>query len=132
MAIPPRSVVSKTACRSRVRTLARRAGMIRFRGALPPEVGVPFVNRVDAETDRAWRTAKRANRLETRNAHAADAFVRLTAEGRSARGNTDLVVVVDLRAYRRGHAHSGGSLATSWAADRFRFALPRIWAKTRS
>lgn len=81
--------------------------MIRFRGALPPHIGVPFVNRVDAETDREWRAAKRSSALGTRNAHAADAFVRLTAEGGSARGCTDLVVVIDLRAYRRGHAHPG-------------------------
>jgi hypothetical protein len=80
-------------------------GMIRFRGGLPPDVGVAFVNRLDAETDREWRAAKRARASETRAAHAADAFVRLTAGGSTASTKgTDLVIAVDLRAYRRGHA----------------------------
>ena len=52
-------------------------GMIRFRGALPPSVGVSFVNRLDAETDREWRAAKRAGRLESRAAHAADVGARV-------------------------------------------------------
>jgi hypothetical protein len=34
-------------------------GMIRFRGALPPAVGVAFVNRLDVQTDREWRVARR-------------------------------------------------------------------------
>ena len=67
--------------------------MIRFRGALPPSVGVSFVNRLDAETDREWRAAKRAGRLESRAAHAADAFVRMldgTGNGKSPhRGSRD-------------------------------------------
>jgi hypothetical protein len=41
-------------------------GMVRFRGALPPEEGIPFVNRVDAEADRQWRAARR--RSGTRHA----------------------------------------------------------------
>src|SRR5207253_418215 len=77
-------------------------GMIRFRGGLPPDVGVAFVNRLDAETDREWRAAKRARASETRAAHAADAFVRLTAGGSTASTKgTDLVIAVDLRAYLR-------------------------------
>jgi hypothetical protein len=83
-------------------------GMIRFRGALPPDVGVAFVNRLDAETDRQWRTAKRAGAVEVRAAHAADAFVRLASSTGAAKTKTsDLVVVVDLRAYRRGHTDEG-------------------------
>ncbi len=85
-----------------------RLGMIRFRGALPPSVGVSFVNRLDAETDRECRAAKRENRLESRAAHAADAFVRmLDGAGTGKARSTDLVIVADLRAYRRGHAHPG-------------------------
>ena len=83
-------------------------GMIRFRGALPPSVGVSFVNRLDRETDREWRAAKRAGRLESRAAHAADAFVRmLDGAGTGKARSADLVIVQDLRAYRRGHAHPG-------------------------
>jgi hypothetical protein len=83
-------------------------GMIRFRGGLPPDVGVKFVNRVDRETDREWRAAKRAGTLKSRAAHAADAFVRMVAGGGTAKaGGTDLVLAVDLRAYRRGHVHAG-------------------------
>jgi hypothetical protein len=41
-------------------------GMIRFRGALPPIAGVAFVNRLDAQTDREWRAARREQRDEPR------------------------------------------------------------------
>ena len=83
-------------------------GMIRFRGALPPSVGVSFVNHLDRETDREWRAAKRDGRLESRAAHAADAFVRmLDGAGTGTARRADLVIVQDLRAYRRGHAHRG-------------------------
>ena len=83
-------------------------GMIRFRGALPPSAGVSFVNRLDAETDREWRAAKRAGRVESRAAHASDAFVRmLDGAGTGKARSADLVIVQDLRAYRRGHAHPG-------------------------
>jgi hypothetical protein len=83
-------------------------GMIRLRGALPPDVGVPFMNRLDAETDREWRAAKRAGALEARAAHAADAFVHMTSSaGSTSTKTTDLVIAVDLRAYRRGHADAG-------------------------
>jgi hypothetical protein len=84
-------------------------GMIRFRGALPPETGIPFVNRVDREYDRQWRAARREKRKETQVAMMADAFVAVTQQGGEKRrkAQTDLVVVVDLSAFRRGHAHPG-------------------------
>src|SRR2546428_14190975 len=87
-------------------------GMIRFRGALPPDVGVPFINRLDKETDRQWRAARREGRREARSVLAADAFVKLTSAaaaeaGRSKARSADLVLVCDLNAYRRGHAHEG-------------------------
>ena len=34
-------------------------GMVAFAGELPPEFGIPIANRIDAETDRLWRQAKR-------------------------------------------------------------------------
>jgi hypothetical protein len=84
-------------------------GMIRFRGALPPIDGVAFVNRLDTQTDREWRAARKEKRDEPRAALAADAFVRLLGES-GVRGKVrtaDIVIVIDSRAYQRGHAHPG-------------------------
>ncbi|MGH9266211.1 MAG: HNH endonuclease signature motif containing protein, partial [Acidimicrobiales bacterium] len=78
-------------------------GMIRVAGALPPEVGVPLMNRLDTETDRIRRATKDP---EPRTAHAADALVAmLRGDGTAKRGSTDLVLVCDIAAFRRGHAH---------------------------
>jgi hypothetical protein len=90
---------------------------------LPPEIGVPFISRLEAETDRLWQQAKVANgetlqstaRLSAdgaaaprRAAIAADAFVRLVETGGKGKARTaDLVIVCDLRAYRRGRAEEG-------------------------
>jgi hypothetical protein len=84
-------------------------GMVRFRGALPPDVGVRFVNRLDRQTDRLWRATKRTEaRMPARSALAADAFVQMATGDTGVRsGGTELVIAVDLRAYRRGHAHDG-------------------------
>jgi hypothetical protein len=83
-------------------------GMVGFAGALPPEVGLPFVNRLDAETDRLRRAAKRDRPREAREAHAVDALLKLAAgAGRGKAHSADLVIVCDLRAYRRGHTHPG-------------------------
>jgi hypothetical protein len=83
-------------------------GMVAFKGALPPEVGLPLVNRLDAEADRLRRQAKRAKTPESWEAHAADALVKLTSgSGTGKARSADLVIVADLRAYRRGHAHPG-------------------------
>jgi hypothetical protein len=83
-------------------------GMVQVRLGLLPEVGIPFVNRLDAQTDRRRRQAKHEGRDEPRGAHAHDAFAAMIggqAKGR-AKG-ADCVIVCDLRAYRRGHAHAG-------------------------
>jgi len=105
-------------------------GMVAFAGELPPEIGIPIVNRIDAETDRLWRQAKRdANGaasgnsnggldlgdgaggrpvLPRRAALAAQAFVRLVETGGKGKARAaDLVIVCDLEAYRRGHALDG-------------------------
>lgn len=83
-------------------------GMVGFAGALPPEIGLPFVNRLDAEADRVRRQARREGQQEGRDAHAADALMRLVAgAGKGKAHSADLVVVCDLRAFRRGHAHDG-------------------------
>ncbi|MBV8302871.1 MAG: DUF222 domain-containing protein, partial [Acidimicrobiia bacterium] len=83
-------------------------GMVQIRGGLLPEVGIPFCNRLEAETGRCRRQAKQEGRDEPRGTHAHDAFAAMI-EGRGggkARGS-ELVLVCDLRAYRRGHAHDG-------------------------
>jgi hypothetical protein len=108
-------------------------GTIAYAGELPPEIGIPFSNRLDAETDRLWLKAHReANQHNAagqqhladsgadaagstakvevrRSALAAQAFVRMieTGGGKGKANRADLVIVCDLRAYRRGHAHDG-------------------------
>jgi hypothetical protein len=83
-------------------------GMVGFAGELPPEVGLPLVNRLDAETDRLRRRARRDGNREAREAHAADALVQMAASGGGGKARSaDLVIVCDRRALRRGHAHPG-------------------------
>jgi hypothetical protein len=98
-------------CRARqFRHWRDELGMVRFSGALTPEIGVPFTNRLDAETDRVRRAARRGDTdaTEPREAYAADAFAAIVAGGGRGRARTsDLVLVCDLRAYRRGHTHDG-------------------------
>jgi hypothetical protein len=116
-------------------------GTIAYAGELPPEMGIPFVNRLDAETDRLWLKAHQDANQESRDrqqaladaadnddlfagighsgcdakvevrrsALAAQAFVRMMENGggKGKATRADLVVVCDLQAYRRGHAHEG-------------------------
>lgn len=90
-----------------------RDGMIRIEGAFAPEDGIPLVNRLDAETARCRRQAKREAKLtgaevETWDKHAADALVGLTAGGGSGGARVvELVIVADIKGYRRGHTHPG-------------------------
>jgi hypothetical protein len=80
-------------------------GMVAGRFRLPPDVGVPFVNRLDAETDRLRRAARRDGSQEPREAHAADAMVAMTAGGGKRAARAEIVYVCDLDAAARGHAH---------------------------
>jgi len=81
-------------------------GMVCLAGELVPEAGLALVNRVEAEAGRIRRAARAAGRHEPHGAHAADALAALVAGGpKGGAPRTDLVVVADLRAYRRGHAH---------------------------
>ena len=83
-------------------------GMVCFAGALPPASGVPFVQRIEREAQRLHKAARAQGSAEGFSAHAADALVTLCEGGRGAqRGGTDLVIVCDLYAFRRGHAHPG-------------------------
>jgi hypothetical protein len=86
-----------------------RDGMICFKGALPPEAGLPFVRRVETAALRLRREAKSSGGPAERfEAHAADALLELSdgATGKSA-GHPEVVVVCDLFAWRRGHTHPG-------------------------
>lgn len=82
-------------------------GLVRLAGALPPDVGVGLMAHLDRECDRVRREATEP---EPRAAHAADALVAmLSGAGVTGRSSTDLVLVCDLWAWRRGHAHPGES-----------------------
>jgi hypothetical protein len=84
-------------------------GMIAFAGALPPETGVPFITRLEREADRLKRAAKESDgEVEAWDAYAADAFAQMiSGEAKGTRWQTELTIVCDLRAWRRGHAHEG-------------------------
>ncbi|MGH9099896.1 MAG: DUF222 domain-containing protein, partial [Acidimicrobiales bacterium] len=85
-------------------------GMVCVEGALPPETGLPLVTRLEREAARLHRQAKHAGIAEGFCAHAADALVGLfqrAGAGSGAKARTDLVVVCDLYAWRRGHGHQG-------------------------
>jgi hypothetical protein len=81
-------------------------GMVAGSFRLPPDVGAQFVHRLDAETDRLHRAARRAKRGEARAALAADALIAMT-KVHPSRPSTraDVVYVCDLRAAVRGHTH---------------------------
>jgi hypothetical protein len=82
-------------------------GMVCFEGALPPETGIPFVSRIEREAARRYRASKRTSEVDRFEAHAADALYALTMTGSDGTrpSATDLVIVCDINAWRRGHAH---------------------------
>jgi hypothetical protein len=100
-------------------------GNTRVELELPPELGVPFTSRLDAETDRIGQQRRRAANQQRRQgqlldhdscsatarqrAHdAAQAFIHMIETGGKGKAHqADLVIVCDLRAYRRGHTEDG-------------------------
>jgi hypothetical protein len=84
-------------------------GMVRFTGALPPETGVPFINRLELAAQRARRAVQQnGGERERFEAYAADALAAMaTGEGPARSARADLVIVCDLFVWRRGHAHPG-------------------------
>lgn len=86
-------------------------GMVCFKGALPPETGLPLVRRIELEAYRLRKAAKQDPdaEVESTEAYAADAFVDLfNQSGDSKRSpNVELFIVCDIRAWRRGHVHDG-------------------------
>lgn len=81
-------------------------GMVRYSGAMMPEDGVAFLNRLDAETDREFRKAHKEGRVEPRHCYAADAFARLVSgQGKGSSLRADVVFVCDVTT---GDAHIVG------------------------
>src|SRR5713101_2220040 len=103
-AIPVKDLHAEQHRRRSVRHWRDELGMVCFRGALTPEIGVEFVNRLDAETDRVRRAARRVAgcagggvEMEDWPAYAADAFARMVAgQGKGHARRADVVVVCDL------------------------------------
>ena len=115
------------------RTWTTALGTIAYAGELPPELGIPIFNRLDAKTDRLWLKAHQEAKDQSRDHQqalpdsvatdrrggskaeicrstlAAHAFVRMMQNGggKGKANRADLVIVCDLDAYRRGHAHDG-------------------------
>jgi hypothetical protein len=143
-AIDPEELHALQHAAMRHRTWINALGNIAYAGELPPELGIPFKNVLDAETDRLWlkayQDAKRqagqqslacsatgseddlgggpaaasstgpADGPELRRSRlAAQAFLRMVQDGggKGKANRADLVIVCDLRAWRRGHAHEG-------------------------
>jgi hypothetical protein len=110
------------------RTWTDRLGMTCGRFALPPDAGVRLVNRLNTECDRLRREAKGDGRAEPRERHAADALANLVCGTATTKAKgTDLVIVCDLNAWRRGHAEGdepchlvGGGPIPEWLARQLR------------
>lgn len=106
--IPPEELHTEQSRQREVRHWRDEIDMVRGVFAFTPEFGTRFANRLDAETDRVWRAARREGRLVTRAQCAADAFQRLfERKANGATGATDLVLVFDLNGWVRGHTHPG-------------------------
>ncbi len=112
-AIDPERLHARQVEAQRFRSWKNDLGNIAFQGELPPEVGVPFLKRLDAETDRCWRAASKEARKRPREWHAAHAFARVVAGKGSGKAAAapDVVIVCDLNAYRRGHAQAGRAVS---------------------
>jgi 5-methylcytosine-specific restriction endonuclease McrA len=89
-----------------------RDGMVRWSVAFTPEVGVPLINRLEAEAERLRAAARRAGAPEPYPAYMSDALAAMLSgagpgSSKSPPGRAELVLVCDVGAYRRGHAHAG-------------------------
>lgn len=93
----------------RLRHWRDELGMVCLSAALCPEDGVGLVHRLERAAERGRRRARQHGTTpEPFEAHAADALVALCAgTPTGGRERAELVVVCDLFAWRRGHAHPG-------------------------
>lgn len=89
-------------------------GMVCVSARLTPEVGVPVLSRLEAETEREWRAG---NRDSTPDQRAADAFVRLLeGKGKGSSTRRDLVCVWDLTT-DTAHIPAVGPVSVTTAAE---------------
>jgi hypothetical protein len=133
-AIDPEELHARQHAAMSHRTWINPLGNVAYAGELPPELGIPFMNVLDAETDRLWlkasQDAKRQDGAEVelrRSVLAALAFVRMMENGggKGKANRADLVIVCDLQAWRRGYAHEdepchiigGGPIPVSLAKE---------------
>jgi hypothetical protein len=81
-----------------------RDGMVWGHFRLPPDLGVPLVNRIEEEADRLYRAADRETRRTRKHAQfAADALARVLAgEAKPSTGGGEVVLHVSYAAVRRG------------------------------
>lgn len=141
----PASALHRNQHRARfLRHWQDRLGMVRFEGALPPESGVPLMNRLEQRANRRRHRQREKGSPERFEAYLADALassvlappgpaVSSASAGANAgptgevadqdsscqdpphhdgedpepRPRTELVIVCDLFAWRRGHTHPG-------------------------
>ncbi len=84
-------------------------GMVCFTGALPPETGVPFINRLELAAQRAGEPSSKpaASANASRPTPPTRSLRWRAGEGPARSARADLVIVCDILAWRRGHAHPG-------------------------
>src|SRR5438105_1683319 len=85
-------------------------GMTRLAAALVPEVGAAVRSRLEAETETLRRQARRDGTEQAWEAHAADALANLILGQPASPARptkTDVVLVCDINAYRRGATQHG-------------------------
>jgi len=109
-AIDPQELHAKQHAAQEWRWWHDEMGMVRIAAALPPEIGMPIVHRIDTETDRRFRAARRSERSEPREVYAAEAFVAMLQSGGSKPHafRTDVSFTIDINTYRQRHTKRGG------------------------
>jgi hypothetical protein len=112
-AIKPEDLAARQRAERRMRTWKDALGMIRGSFALCPVEGVALLKRLQAETDRLFRSTRRAGDTDTTPEQlTADALVNLLngeAGGRARSGGTEVVVVADIRSLLTGSLQPGGT-----------------------
>ena len=126
-AIPAEELHDEQRAARSVRHWRDDLGMVAGTFRLTPDVGVPFVNRLERQAQRLRRATKQhGDAVEGFEAYAADAFAQMiqgSPTAKSKRREVDTVIVCDLRAWRRGHTHEdeqchmiGGGPIPVWLA----------------
>lgn len=125
----------KQHARRSLRTWTDGDGMICGQFRLEPVVGVPLLARLEAESDRIRREARRNGSVEPWEAHAADALVAMlgTEGAKAAKAKAEVVFVVDLRTYRSGthddtmsHIVGGGPVDPDVVAEMAKDAFLKV------